>query len=72
MEDARKFILENLLIERIGNQLTFSEIVKPGDKVYAIDFEYHMQPYTAYVVCSRETKKVVWDTFFGRVMIEKE
>lgn len=72
MEDARKFILENLLIERIGNQLTFSEIVKPGDKVYAIDFEYHMQPYTAYVVCSRATKKVVWDTFFGRVMIEKE
>ena len=72
MEDARKFILEDLLIGRIGNQLIFSEIVKSGDKVYAIDFEYHMQPYTAYVVCSRETKKVVWDTFFGSVMIEKE
>lgn len=72
LEDARKFVLENLLIERVTRQVAFNENVKPGDKVYAINFDYHMQSYTVYLICSRETKRVVWDTFFGRIPVRKE
>lgn len=67
LEDARSFILEDLLIERITRQVAFTQIVHPGDRVYAIEFEYGIGrvPYTCYVVCSRETKKVVFDLFFN-------
>ncbi len=66
LEDARSFILEDLLIERITRQVAFTQIVHPGDRVYAIEFEYGIGrvPYTCHVVCSRETKKVVFDLFF--------
>lgn len=72
VEDARKFALENLLVERITGQVAFNEVVKPGDSVYAIDFDYRKEPYTVYIICSRETKKVVWDTFFGRIRIKEK
>lgn len=67
LEDARSFILEDLLIERITRQADFTQTVHPGDRVYAIEFEYGngRVPYTCYVVCSRETKKVVLDWFFN-------
>lgn len=67
LEDARSFILEDLLIERITRQVAFTQTVHPGDRVYAIEFEYGIgrAPYTCHVVCSRETKKVVFDLFFN-------
>src|SRR5690554_1693305 len=67
LEDARGFILEDLVIERITRQANFTQTVHPGDRVYAIEFEYGngRVPYTCYVVCSRETKKVVLDWFFN-------
>jgi len=71
IDDVRSFILEDLLIGRITMQVAFSEAVKPGDRVYAIDFEYERQPYTAYVICSRETKKVIWDYFFSYISLEE-
>lgn len=71
MEEARDFVLENLLIERITRQVAFSDVVKFGDKVFAINFEHEHQPYTSYVVCSHETKKVVWDLFFRNIYDKK-
>jgi len=71
IDDGRSLILEDLLIRRITMQVAFSEAVKPGDRVYAIDFEYERKPYTAYVICSRETKKVVWDYFFSYINLEE-
>ena len=67
IEEARDFVLENLLIERITQQVAFNEAVAFGDRVFAIEFEHNHQAYTTYVICSHETKKVVWSTFFRNI-----
>lgn len=71
VDEAREFVLENLLIERITRQAAFTETVKQGDQVYAIDFTYHGNAYTNYIICSSDTKKVVWDYFFMGIMLDQ-
>lgn len=38
--------------------------MEQGDRVYAINFTYHGNAYTNYIVCSYESKKVVWNNLF--------
>jgi hypothetical protein len=71
IKDAREFILENLIIERLTRQVAFTNTVKQGDRVYAIELTYLGNPYTNYILCSSESKKVVWDHFFMRIMPEQ-
>lgn len=71
VNDAREFILENLIIERFTTQAAFTNTVKHGDRVYAINFTYHGNAYTNYIVCSYESKKVVWDNLFMGILLEQ-
>jgi hypothetical protein len=71
VNDAREFILENLMIEKLTRQLAFTNTVKQGDRVYSIELTYLGNSYTNYIVCSSESKKVVWDYFFMRIMPEQ-
>lgn len=72
IKEKRSLILEQLIIERINNQLHFNEQVQIGDKVYIVDFEYDGQLFTNYVICSAENKKVVIDYFFSEIRLESE
>ena len=71
INEAREFILENLIIERLTRQVAFTNTVKQGDRVYAINLTYHGKAYTNYIVCSYESKKVVWDNLFMRILPEQ-
>lgn len=69
--EIKRLLLEQLIIERTQYQLLFNKQVHLGDKVYGIRFEYNGKPYTNYVVCSSETKKVVMDYFFKSINVEQ-
>lgn len=70
INESRRLLMEELLVERINIQLEFSSKVQLGDKVYAIRFQYLGKQYIDYVVCSTTTKKVVMDYCFKNIMIE--
>ena len=70
--DKRALILEEFLIQRIGRQTYFNELVNIGDKVYVVDFEYNHRPFSSYVICSGQNNKVVLDYFFLRVQLNLE
>ncbi len=71
IDEARDFVLEYLLIDRISRQIYFNEMVKLGDKVFAMNFNYQGDRYTNYIICSYETKKVIWDYFFNKIEVVK-
>lgn len=70
IEEKRAFLLEELLIERIGLQVMFNQVAQIGDKVYIVTFRYSGKPYQVYVVCNPESKQVVWDNFFNKIYID--
>lgn len=69
IQKRRALILEELLIERISNQVSFNKLVHFGDKVYVVRYKYHGAMYPIYVICNPDTKKVVMDTFFKNITI---
>ncbi|MDA3890092.1 MAG: hypothetical protein PF517_00355 [Salinivirgaceae bacterium] len=69
MQRKRALILEELLIERITQQVLFNKLVHFGDKVYVVMFMYNGAMYSVYVICNPDTKKVVVDHFFNGVTI---
>lgn len=69
--EIRRLMLEELLINRTCSQLMFNTQVHFGDKVYAVRFEYLGKEYTTYVICSSNTKKVVFDSFFKGITAEQ-
>ena len=69
--ETRSLILEGLIIGRTLFQLGFNRQVHLGDKVYEVRFEYLGKPYTNYVICSSQTKKVVLDYFFKNINVEE-
>lgn len=70
--EMRRLLLEQLLINRTSSQLAFNMQVHLGDKVYAVRFEYLGKEYTTYVICSSDTKKVVFDSFFKGITAEQQ
>lgn len=70
--EKRTLALEDFLIQRIGRQTSFNELVNIGDKVYVVDFEYNRRPFSSYVICSAESNKVVLDYFFLNVQLKME
>jgi hypothetical protein len=70
MQKRRALILEDLLIERISNQVSFNKQVHIKDKVYSIKFKYLGITYTDYVICNPCSKKVVMDCFFKNIIID--
>lgn len=70
IQKRRTLALEELLIERITNQVSFNKLVHFGDKVYVVRFRYHGAMYPVYVICNPDTKKVVMDTFFKNITIQ--
>lgn len=70
IEKRRALALEELLIERITNQVSFSKLVHFDDKVYVVRFRYNGAMYPVYVICNPDTKKVVMDTFFKNITID--
>ena len=76
IEEAKKLLLEGLLIERIAKQLHFKEQVRVGDKVFMIKFKHkdrmhNEKIYNNYIICDSETNKVVMDSFFLRINLKK-
>lgn len=69
LEEKKELILENCLIDKISRQSRFNKVVNMGDVVYKISFEYLLRPYTVFVICSCETKKVVLDSFFSSISV---
>lgn len=69
IQKRRALALEELLIERITNQVSFNKLVHFGDKVYVVRFRYNGAMYPVYVICNPDTKKVVMDTFFKNITI---
>lgn len=72
IKEKRFLMLEQFIIEKINNQLLFNKQVQIGDKVYSVDFEYNEQPFTNYVICSAENKKVIMDYFFSAIRLESK
>lgn len=69
IEELRKLILEELLLDKIGIQERFNKQVGLGDKVYLVEFMYNHQEYSNYVICNSQSHKVVWDTFFKSIEV---
>ncbi len=69
--EAQSLLLQNIMIQRISEQLFFSQQVKIGDKIYFIKFEYDGKPYSNYVVCSSSTNRVIVDYFFQQIQIHE-
>lgn len=69
IQKRRTLALEELLIERITNQVSLNKLVHFGDKVYVVRFRYNGAMYPVYVICNPATKKVVMDTFFKNITI---
>lgn len=67
---AQELILKNLISERLLTQTFFNNTVKTGDKVFVIKFKHEHQLYSSYLICSSETKKVVWDFLFSRIRMD--
>ena len=72
INEIRRLLIEEILIERINIQVEFSSKIQFGDNVYAIRFDYLGKQYIDYVICSTSTKKVVMDYFFKNIMIENQ
>ena len=70
-KEAQDIILEELLSNRLNRQFYFNNTVKTGDKVFVIKFKYIGQVYSNYIICSAESKKVVWDNCFSRITIAR-
>jgi hypothetical protein len=70
MKRKRALILEELLIERITQQVSFNKLIQFGDKVYVVRFMYNGAMHSVYVICNPDTKKVVVDYFFNGVTID--
>ncbi len=45
--------------------------MEQGDRVRAINFTYHGNAYTNYIVCSYESKKVVWNNLLMGILPKK-
>ncbi|WP_460538752.1 hypothetical protein [Echinicola sediminis] len=71
-EEARKLTLEGLLVDRINKQRQFTKMIGLGDVVYKINFKYKGEPYTHYVICDAEGKKVIYDNVFLRIKLPGE
>ena len=69
-KEAQDVILEDLTITRLNQQLSFNNLVKTGDKVFVIKFKYDHQLYSNYIICSAETKKVIWDYMFNQISMD--
>lgn len=53
--------------ERENLSAAFRSIVNVGDKVYVIFFKDSRHIYSAYIVCSSQTKRVIWDNVFRNI-----
>jgi hypothetical protein len=71
IEEKRAFGLEEILVLRISSQSIFNKNVHFGDKVYVVRFRYYGATYPVYVICNPDTKKVVIDSFFKNITIDK-
>lgn len=70
IKEAQDVMLEDLTINRLNQQVSFNDLVKIGDKVFVIKFKHEHQLYSSYLICSSETKKVVWDYLFSRIRMD--
>jgi hypothetical protein len=72
LNEARNLVLENILIEKISQQLDYNKKVKIGDVVYKVNFEYFLKTYSDYVICSSLSKKVVLDNCFKHLLFPND
>lgn len=70
IEEARELNLEELLVQRITQQISFNQHIKIGDKVFLIKFKHDEKIYANYIICSAETHKIVMDYFFCDINFE--
>lgn len=70
LENAQKIILQDLLIQRILEQIYFTDQVSLNDKVFKIVFKYNNHQFSTYIICSAQTNKVVLGSIFDGLRIK--
>ena len=72
IEETRELLLEELLINRISQQINFDAMVDIGDKVFVIKFKHQDELYNNFIICNSKTNKVVMDYFFLQVTFQQQ
>lgn len=64
-DELKKCLFENVKMRRFDIEERFRSEVKLDDLVYAILFRFRGELFTHFVICSGETKQVVYDSVFS-------
>jgi len=67
--EKKRLAIEELVINKITNQINFTKTIEIGDVIYLINMKYKDQNYQLYVILDRARKQVIWDDFFNPIKI---
>lgn len=67
--EKRRLAIEELVNDKITDQLRFTKTIELGDVVYLIKMKHKDQYHELYVICDVANKLVIWDPFFKEIRI---